>query len=57
MQRYLLVDACERLPGDVHASEAEIVVEDAPSEPQHNYNAPENQPAGAAAKALGSLEA
>ena len=39
------------------ASEAEIVVEDAPSEPEHNYNAPENQPAGAAAKALGSLEA
>ena len=43
-------------PSDA-ASEADVVVEDAPSEPDHDYNAPENQPPAVKDKALGTLEA
>ena len=41
------------------ASEADVVLEDAPAEPEHDYNAPENQPPSVAAnrdKALDALE-
>ena len=44
------------LPSDA-ANEADVVVEDAPSEPEHDYNAPENQPPAVKVKALGTLEA